>query len=125
MSRYGDVATRAVGLVLWSPGTTPVAAWDAAAKEVFPDSPSSRVKSCPKSAFLGLCEEGLVAGVPQGDYTRSLLNKEYALRGVQALRRQRAIESQELWLAATAGKDVQPNSQMDVVLALWKAGLIR
>ena len=36
----------------------PAQAWKSAADQVFPDSDSSRSKGCPKSAFLGLCEDG-------------------------------------------------------------------
>lgn len=89
MSKYGAVAVRAVGLMLWEPGTPPGEAWASAAERVFPDSPSSREKGCPKSAFLGLCEEGRVAGASPGAYTRSVLNKEYAVRGLEVLRRSR------------------------------------
>ena len=127
MTKYGEVATRAVGLLLWEPDTSPVEAWASAAARVFPDSPSSREKGCPKSAFLGLCEEGIVAGVSPGSYTRSVLNKEYAVRGLGALRSlpELATDPRQLWLTATNGKHVQPNSQMEVLTALWDAGLVR
>jgi hypothetical protein len=75
MAKYGEVATRAVGLLLWEPDTSPADAWESAAARVFPDSPSSREKSCPRSAFLGLCEDGIVTGVSPGAYSRSVLNK--------------------------------------------------
>lgn len=127
MAKYGEVATRAVGLMLWRPPTNPLEAWEEAAALVFPDSPASRGKGCPKSAFLGLCEEGVVAGVPPGSYTRSALNKEYALVGLTELRRSPELVShqRQLWRAATRGKEIQPNSQMEVLTALWEAGLIR
>lgn len=127
MANYGEVARRAVGLVLWKPDTTPVEAWAAAGAEVFPRSPSSREKSCPRGAFLGLCEEGVIAGVPPGSYTGSVLNKGYALRGLAALRSRPhlATDRGELWSAVTEGEELQPNAQMDVVTALWDAGLVR
>lgn len=37
--------------------------YEKAVEEVFPNSKSSQEKSCPKNAFLGLCEEGLVKGI--------------------------------------------------------------
>ena len=86
MPKYAEVATRAVGLMLWAPGTSPRAAWMRAGERVFPDSESSREKGCPMSTFLGLCEEGVVPGALAGSYTRSVLNKEYALRALEALR---------------------------------------
>ena len=127
MSKYGEVALMATGLVLWEPGTSPEVAWASAAERVFPASPSSREKGCPKGAFLGLCEEGLVSGVKSGNYTRSVLNKGYALKAVRHLRGRTELASDphRLWALATDGKAIKPNSQMDVVIALWAEGLLR
>ncbi|WP_420865668.1 DUF6979 family protein [Dickeya oryzae] len=36
-------------------------------------------KSCPLSAFLGLCEDGYIKGIPKGKYTKSYKNKKYAV----------------------------------------------
>ena len=115
MAKYGEVAIRAVGLLLWESGTSPVDAWAAATDRVYPDSRSSRDKGCPKGAFLGLCEDGVVAGVPRGSYTRSVLNKGYAVRALAALRASPGSPTDQrgLWTAATNGQEVQPNSQME------------
>ncbi|ARV16641.1 DUF6979 family protein [Polaribacter sp. SA4-12] len=59
--------------------------WSRSAKEVFPNSKSSQEKSCPKGTFLGLCEDGLVKGIPKGNYTKSVKNKEYALKAIEIL----------------------------------------
>lgn len=127
MGRYGEVAIRAVGLMLWEPATSPSEAWSSAAVRVFPDRPSSQSKGCPKGAFLGLCEEGVVAGVSPGVYTRSKLNKGYALRALAALRQSPRLggDQRRLWQIATGDNDVTPNSQMDVLTALWTARLVR
>lgn len=127
MGKYGEVAVRAVGLMLWDPETSPPDAWEASAARVFPDSSASQAKSCPRSAFLGLCEEGVVAGVARGDYTRSQLNRDYAIRGLMALRSQPDLsrDQRRLWIAATDGKEVRPNGQMEVLSALWDVGLVR
>lgn len=37
---------------------------------IFGESTSQR-KGCPKGVYLGLCEEGLVKGIPKGKYTKS------------------------------------------------------
>lgn len=42
-----------------------------AAHEVF-TTKSSQVKGCTKGTFLGLCEEGLVKGIPKGNYTKTI-----------------------------------------------------
>jgi hypothetical protein len=100
--------------------------WSRSTKEVFPLSKSSQEKSCPKTTFLGLCKEGLVKGIPKGNYTKSVKNKEYATRAVAILKQntQTTFSPKELWDKLELG-DKRSNSQMDVVLALWENGLIR
>jgi hypothetical protein len=102
-----------------------VGIWSTSAKEVF-NTKSSQEKSCPKTTFLGLCEEGLVKGVPKGSYTKSVKNKEYALKAIAILKQntQTTFTPKELWDKLELG-DKRSNSQMDVVLALWENGLIR
>ncbi|OAD42568.1 DUF6979 family protein [Polaribacter atrinae] len=99
--------------------------WSRSVKEVFPNSKSSQEKSCPKGTFLGLCEEGLVKGIPKGNYTKSLKNKEYALKAIAILKqnRQTRFSPKELWEQLEL-RDKRSNSQMDVILAFWENGLI-
>jgi hypothetical protein len=103
----------------------PKAAWTRAAAILFPNSPSSRNKGCPKGAFLGLCEEGVVQGIPKGRYTRSLDNKRYALAAVRVLakRPQLAEDRTALWQTIPA-HPLHENNQMDVVISLWKQSLL-
>ena len=77
------------------------------------------------SSFLALGEAGLVKGIPKGNYTKSIKNKEYAARTVEILKQNklRTYTPKELWLALELGNK-RSNSQMDVVLALWNANLI-
>src|ERR1035441_5611107 len=84
MGKYGEAAVHATGF-LASQIDCPNEAWRKAVSEVFPESVSSQKKSCPKSAYLGLCEAGVIAGVPKGDYTRSTDNKRYALEAMSIL----------------------------------------
>jgi hypothetical protein len=126
MSKYGEVAVRAVRLV-GQMRLEPLAAWKRATAEIFPDSIDCQVKGCPKGAFLGLCEEGLVIGVRPGDYTTSKKNKSYAVKAVSVLRRTPGLADDRgsLWLAALdSAEPKRHNGQMDVVVALWRAGLI-
>ena len=85
MGVYGESAVRAVELIRTGECPDPPAAWDRAAGETC-CSKSTAAKTGPKCAFLGLCEEGLVEGVPAGNYTTSILNKQYALDAVLYLR---------------------------------------
>ncbi|MCS3770299.1 hypothetical protein HNP12_004436 [Aeromonas hydrophila] len=123
---YGLVAINATQLCK-NEALTPCKAWELAAKKQF-SNVSAQIKSSPKSAFLGLCSEGLIRGIHQGRYSRSVRNRDYAVKAVRILQNEGDVlpSSTTLWnkVMATAEIKVLPNSQMDVVLALWGAGLI-
>ena len=94
-------------------------------EKLYPTSSAARKKPCPRGAFLGLCEEGLVIGIPAGRYTRSLDDKSYAIRAVALLTEgKQHWSTTALWQAVTNGAEKTHNSQMDVVLALWNNDLI-
>lgn len=103
----------------------PVAAWKSAVQIYLPTTEGQK-KGCPQNTFLGLCEEGVVLGVPPGKYTRSRLNKSYALRAVEFLKKDNSLtkDVRILWQKVMSGKDKKPNSQMDVVQALWQAEML-
>ena len=105
-------------------GLHPTLAWESAALKVFGER-SAKNKGCPKSAFLGLCENGLIKGIPSGKYTRSVKNKSYALAAVKILAKGQSdnISPSELW-RRVVGTDIVHNAQMDVVLELCKKELI-
>jgi hypothetical protein len=94
-------------------------------KQLYPTSPAARRKTCPRGAFLGLCEEGLVKDIPAGHYTASKDDKAYAVRAAALLAEgTQSWSTSALWQAVTDDPEKTHNSQMDVVLALWKNGLI-
>ncbi len=101
-------------------------AWELAASKIF-DSYSSRCKGCPKSAFLGLCEEGIIKGISGGSYTTSMKNKSYAMKAAQLLKKDPSLASNEnaLWNKVTPNETKAYNQQMDVVITLWKNNLIQ
>jgi len=123
-NRYGEAAILAVQQAP-SANSSPLARWESAMEKVYPTSPIARKKGSPRGAFLGLCDEGLVKGIPAGDYSKSKNNKDCAVRAVALL-----VEGSQhwsrsaLWQAAARDAGEQENGQMDVVLALWKNGLI-
>lgn len=123
MSAYGDAAVHAARLCQ-KQGLDPVAAWTRAVEKYLPTE-EGRKKGCPKSTFLGLCEEGLIKEVPAGHYTSSRLNKGYAVRALQLLNANPALASTsgDLWKAVMAGEPKKPNGQMEVAIALWTAGI--
>ncbi|QVY67113.1 hypothetical protein [Polaribacter sp. Q13] len=122
MNKYGLTALKAAQNYKQSDSIPEIYA--RAAKEIF-ETKSSQDKGCPKGTFLGLCEEGLVKGIPRGNYTKSVKNKEYALQAIEILRwaDNKTFTPKELWTELNLG-DKRSNSQMDVVLALWENGLI-
>lgn len=108
---------------------TPAEAWAKAVLKEFPNSISSQIKGCPKSTFLGLCEDGYIKKVSLGKYTRSDLNKLYGITAIEILSDNRAkqFSNTDLWKAVLQRLSIskkQHNSQMNVVLALWNGGLL-
>lgn len=83
------------------------------------------MKGCPRGAFLGLCEEGLIKGIPCGSYTKSKKNKQYAIDAVEILKENlgKDLGKKELWYKITGNKKSY-NSQMDIVLELFNRGYI-
>ncbi|RED42627.1 hypothetical protein DFQ10_10834 [Winogradskyella eximia] len=116
-NKYGLVAIDAVKTIAQFP--SPNEAWDSACMNFF-NSNTSQSKSCPKNAFLGLCEEGLIRDIEKGNYTRSKLNKSYALKALEVLRKNNNLvfTPKELWKELKLEEKIY-NSQLDVVIALW------
>jgi hypothetical protein len=103
----------------------PIDRWEAALKKLYPTSPVARLKNSPRGAFLGLCEEGLVKGIPAGEYTASKVHKDNAVRAVRLLTEGTQHWSRSaLWQAVTNDAEKQESGQIDVVLALWNKDLI-
>jgi len=123
MGIYGDCAVRAVKLIEKHQAMDPRMAWEAAISSLT-KSEWSINKGCPKGAFLGLCEEGLIKGIPKGQYTRSVDNKNYALKAVKILKQSsRPRKKIDLWREVT-NREIGQDGQMDVVLSLWNNNLI-
>ncbi|WDE07593.1 hypothetical protein SG34_012300 [Thalassomonas viridans] len=122
MSKYSDIAVHAVKSIQQGVTECPISAWTDAALLFYPTSKSSREKSCPKSAFLGLCEQGRIKWIKSGSYTKSKCNKRYALEALELLDSNPNFTAKELWERISS---TRYNHQMHVVLALYKAGWIR
>ena len=121
MSKYAQIALDSVVDLKNNVNLSPVDAWSNNAKDKYPDKPSAQTKSCPKSAFLGLCEDGLISGVKVGSYTSSKRNKSYALAALSHLKANPNLNEKELWSLVS---DKRPNEQMAVVKALYSKGYI-
>jgi len=126
MNKYGQAAVQAARMLSIGSVSFPQDAWERATSEIFGKGTPSQKKGCPKGAFLGLCEEGYVKGVPPGNYTNSTKNKRYAIQAVNLLRKDPTLSNdpKSLWALVMQGEPKSHNSQMDVVAALWHEGFI-
>jgi hypothetical protein len=132
MGKYGQAALRAVTL-LRQGQLKAEDAWRAATAEIFADAPAARDKGCPREAFLGLCQFGLLAEVAP-NRCRSVeasRNRRYAAAAVRLLTTESELATRgksDLWrrvlVECDADPDKNPNRQMDVVLTLWANKLI-
>ncbi len=126
MNSYSKAALKAVRLLTNGIAKNPIDAWEKSTTEIFGKGTSGQKKPCPRNAFIGLCEDGLVKDIPPGQYTRSQKNKIYALNAVKILKQNPELSSDKhsLWNAVLGGKQITHNNQMDVVIALWNEELI-
>lgn len=126
MAAYGTAAVRAVTLYTAGKASSIVDGWEIATRELF-NTESGQKKACPRTTFLGICEGGNVLGVPPGEYNTKLSdNKQYGLKAIAALRSNPVLANDQVLLWKKISNDkLKPNSQMDVVTALWQSGLIR
>ncbi|EPY6430836.1 DUF6979 family protein [Clostridium sporogenes] len=83
MNKYAQIAINAVKRINSDSSIDPKLAWEIEANKMFGEKKASARKGCPKNAFLGLCQEGLIKGIPKGIYNTkpNSLNKKYALDG--------------------------------------------
>ena len=130
MGQYGRVAVKATRYIQET-GCIPEDAWNMVTREII-SSKTAADKGCPRCAYLGLCEDERVAGVPRGNYCNSYKNKVYAIIALDLLRDGFSGSKAMLWQETQrrfreqereepAGSD---QGELDVVLALWRKGLV-
>lgn len=131
MGKYGQAAVKAVSLVNGGPRLDPIRAWNRATSVLFGSGSTSQKKSCPRDAFLGLCQAGLVRGVPAGQYTRSQDNAGYAVAAARLLHQNASLANlscPQLWARVLQHVGMRGskthNGQMDVVLSLFQNSLL-
>lgn len=124
MTTYEEITLKAVELL--PEAESYEAAWLNAAK-FCNKSVSVQKKGCPKNAFLGLAESGLIKNISaKFNYQPESKNAEYAIKAVKLLKQEPCLAGNKkmLWKAVVAGESKAHNGQIDVVLALWNKGLI-
>ena len=102
-NKYGLTAIKA--LEIYKAEKSLRESWFSATVELF-DSESSQNKGCPRSTFLGLCEEGLIKGISKGEYeSNSTKNKTHAINAVTYLKENNveSISTKELWSKLNVG----------------------
>jgi hypothetical protein len=124
MGEYGLAAIRAVNIFINGTTDNLIEAWDIATIEFFGKGTYSQTKGCPKETFLGLCNEGLVKGIPSAHYTNSIKNKKYAVDAVKILKNNPLISANKLKLWHMVAGNKSYDQQMDVVISLWNEGLV-
>ena len=114
MNKYGQIAIRAVEYM--KKGIGERQAWEKASCEVFTRGSASQQKGCPRNAFIGL--------VTKNPNLRNGKNARYARKAYDILRNNpsRKYSTNDLW-TLVIDEPKTHNSQMDVVLALWKSKL--
>ena len=122
-NKYGEAALIAARLDVPAQ-VTAAERWDTAVRQLYPEKPYMQKKGAPKSVFLGLCGAGLVKGVPAEHVAANNRNGAYGVKAVELLRAGTHRTVTSLWSELTAGEEFAHAAQMDVVLALWKNGLI-
>jgi hypothetical protein len=126
MNQFAETGKKAIELYLEHVAISPREAWQKAL-DGLSYSANVRKKSCPRNTFLGLCSEGLVSGIPQKNYN-SPDNKEriYAQKAVDILRKNPSLSNYPCKLWAEIGNDGKScDSQMEIVIALWKERVIK
>ncbi|WP_339322139.1 hypothetical protein [Paenibacillus sp. FSL W8-0194] len=127
MSKYGEAAVKTVKYIKDNNFVNPREAWEVITREIFGVGTASQAKGCPKTTFLGLCETGIVHGIPKGEYTKSDKNKKYGLKAIELIKNNPELinNKKELWKRTIEPEEKVHNSQMDVVIELWNNRMIR
>jgi hypothetical protein len=122
MGQYGGAAISATNLYRDGKAPSLIDAWKTAICAET-KSEASRVKGCPKDAYLGLCEAGVVRGIPAGDYGGLCpnVNGRYALDAYKLLQAEPdlAYRKDVLWNRIPDRTAQNENCQLDVVLSLF------
>jgi len=82
-------------------------------------------EGCPRCAFIGLCEEGMVVGIPRGNYGlhANNKNKRYAVAAARLILDGHEPDPKAIWHKVT-DKRIQPHEQVGIVIVLHANGLL-
>lgn len=83
-------------------------------------------EQCPKIAFIGLCSEGMIKGIPANSYglKRETKNKRYAVDAAKLLLAGHDMDIPSIWERVTDKKIVH-HGQISIVISLYQAELLQ
>lgn len=83
-------------------------------------------EGCPRCAFIGLCEEGMVKGIEPGNYglREPNKNKIYAIAAAKLVLSGHEPDHRAIWQKVT-GADIRAHDQVHIVLALYDNDLLQ
>lgn len=124
MVKFSQVAIKSIELIT-KEHIEPRQAWQISVEEIFKESPSAISKNCPKSAFLVLCQEGLINGVPKGNYTDAIETKDYILSGLELIKNDSTLANNpsKLW-DKVVNENKAHNQRMHILCDIYKKGYI-
>ena len=131
-TKIGRIAVEAQRLA--ATGTHPLDAWTEVLRRTYAGKQleNQLQHTCPKWAFSGLCNRGVVAGVSPGSCEEAVTKNsaEFALRALELvskdgalLHNKRELRRRVFGIPQSPGYR-QPNGEVDVLLGLWEARLV-
>ena len=125
MGNYGRAAITAARMLEQGTPSNPEVAWARALRRETKSSESWR-KRCPRGAFLGLCAAGVIPGCEARPSLFRSSNGDYAVRMLEAIRADPQVlpDRKRLWRSAVGSAKKKENGQSDVVVSLWREGII-
>lgn len=127
--KYGEVAYNAIGKlrnIEVSNKKVIISTWKEECKQLGMTC-SIQDKTCPRTSFIELCEAGLIKDLKVNYLRDEAYSIRYAIEAVNILKtNSKKVDEKMLWkeVMKKVGKDISSNYQMDVVLNLWKKGMI-
>lgn len=130
--KYGGAALRAVHLMVQK-NYDHITAWDMAILEAFGTLLGAKqYKNNPKVTFLTLCSLGSIRCIMPIHYSAAIKTKKYVITALEILSykdKSIPINPDDLWQEVIAACDatasLKHNNQMDVVLTLWYANILK
>ena len=130
--KYGGAALRAVHLMVQN-NYDHITAWDMAILEAFGALLGAKqYKNNPKVTFLTLCSLGCISCIMPIHYSTAIKTKKYVVTALNILSskdKSTPINPDDLWqeviAACDAAASLKHNNQMDVVLMLWYANILK